>query len=230
MWNCPKYFLLNLGWNKIIYWNRLELCELWKGNEDVIIRVIYWILSNWLNQIKCHFCNWRNSIVCFITSFHGYWLAPNIWGFIVQWVEHCNDNVMGSNPSGARFFSSLCLVKFPLLLTFKLHEYLWGSHLNFRIVYYYWHNFHLHDYICWCSSQESLLGGVDVAIPIFHRYGHKASCQVSIYQFNSKWPCGNVKKCVAIPQHWLNTVVIIHIPYLPTNGWAVWDLKSDSSF
>ena len=148
MWNCPKYFLLNLGWNKIIYWNRLELCELWKGNEDVIIRVIYWILSNWLNQIKCHFCNWRNSIVCFITSFHGYWLAPNIWGFIVQWVEHCNDNVMGSNPSGARFFSSLCLVKFPLLLTFKLHEYLWGSYLNFRIVYYYWHNFHLHDYVC----------------------------------------------------------------------------------
>ena len=94
MWNCPKYFLLNLGWNKIIYWNRLELCELWKGNEDVIIRVIYWILSNWLNQIKCHFCNWRNSIVCFITSFHGYWLAPQHMGVhssvgrALQWQCH----------------------------------------------------------------------------------------------------------------------------------------------
>jgi hypothetical protein len=30
-----------------------------------------------------------------------------------------------------------------------------------------------------CSSQENLLEGVDLAIPIFHCYGHKASCQVS---------------------------------------------------
>ena len=39
---------------------------------------------------------------------------------------------------------------------------------------------------------------------------------VIIYQFNGKWPGDNVKKCVAIPRHWLNTVVIIiNIPRLP---------------
>lgn len=33
------------------------------------------------------------------------------------------------------------------------------------------------------SGQVELLSGVSLAIPIFHRYGHKASCQV---QFNPR--------------------------------------------
>ena len=93
MYNYPKYFLLNLGWNKISYWNRLELCELWKGNEDVIIRVIYWILSNWLNQIKFHFCGRYNSIVCFITPFMGLACSQHMGvhssvGRALQWQCH----------------------------------------------------------------------------------------------------------------------------------------------
>ena len=120
-------------------------------------------------------------------------------GFIAHLVEHCSYNVMGSNPNGTRFFSS-----FPLLLTCKWHEYLCESHFHFKIVYYYTIFIYLITFVS-VHLRKASWKVLMLPYPYSTAMGTRHHARLVCLSF-SKWPCDNVKKYVAIPQCWLNTV------------------------